>query len=259
MSLKDAAYMLDPARWAKDCFGLELDPWQCQALKAPSKQSIWNIHRQAGKSSIASLKALHRAIYYPGSLTLMISKSERQSGELYRKFLGYFDQLEAAPKMTEDKALSCTLANGSRVIALPGIEDTVRCFSAVNLIIEDEASRVPDELYAAIRPMLAVSQGEIVLMSTPNGRQGHFFKTWTEGGNEWLKIMVKADQCLRISKEFLENERLNMSDSMYKQEYFCEFVEIEGSIFSSELFDSLANPEIKAIKFRAFENGKLVV
>jgi hypothetical protein len=67
--------------WAEEVFVLELDPWQELALKTSSKQSIWNICRQGGKSSISTLKSLHKSIYSPGSLTLMISKSERQSGE----------------------------------------------------------------------------------------------------------------------------------------------------------------------------------
>ena len=249
----DLAYALDPVLWSKEVLGLHPDPWQIQALRFSAKQSIWNIHRQAGKSSIAAIKALDKAIFKPGSLTLMVSKSERQSGELYRKFLGYYDKLENPPGMPEDKALSCTLGNGSRVVALPGIEDTIRSFSAVSLIIEDEASRVPDELYIAIRPMLAVSNGSIILMSTPNGRQNHFYKTWTEGGPQWQKIQVTADQCPRITPAFLEEERLNMSENMFRQEYFCEFVDMEGAVFSAELFKSLVDPTRKAMKFRPTE------
>jgi hypothetical protein len=237
-----------PSFWAQEVFNLELDGWQIQALNSSSKQSIWNICRQGGKSTIAALKSLHKSVYTPGSLTLMISKSERQSGELYRKFLKYYDLLPEQPEMIEDKALSCTLSNKSRVVALPGIEDTVRCYSSVNLIIEDEAAYVPDSLYEALRPMLAISHGEIVLMSTPNGRQGHFYETFTCTDPSWFKLTVTADKCPRISEEFLQSERLNMPESKFRQEYFCEFISMDGSLFSSDLFKSLSNPEIQSIK-----------
>ena len=62
---------------------------------------------------------------------------------------------------------------------LPGQEKTIRGFSGVTLIIEDEASRVDDTLYRAVRPMLAVSGGRLILMSTPYGQTGHFFEEWT--------------------------------------------------------------------------------
>jgi hypothetical protein len=41
---------------------------------------------------------------------------------------------------------------------LPGKEATSRGYTPI-LIIIDEASRVPDDLYRAVRPMLAVSHG----------------------------------------------------------------------------------------------------
>jgi hypothetical protein len=64
-----------------------------------------------------------------------------------------------------------TLANGSRIISLPGDEETIRGYSGVRRLIVDEASRVLDPLYFAIRPMRApmraVSQGRMICLSTP--------------------------------------------------------------------------------------------
>lgn len=234
MSLSQAAYILDPGKWAEDSFSLNLYPWQKKALLSNARQSIWNIHRQGGKSSLAATKALHKALFKPGSLTLVVSPSERQSGELYRKFLNYYDRLENPPGMPEDKALSCTLENSSRVVALPGIEDTVRCYSNVSLIIEDEASRVHDDLHAAIRPMLAISQGELVLMSTPRGQRGHFFKIWTEGGPSWDKLEIPVEMCSNITQEFLEEERRVLGPWLFEQEYHCRFVQTEDQYFSDQ-------------------------
>src|ERR1035437_4701637 len=69
---------------------------------------------------------------------------------------------------------------GSRICSLPGDPKTIRGFSAPALILEDEAAFVDDELFAAIKPMLAVSRGQLILMSTPFGRRGHFFDTRSE-------------------------------------------------------------------------------
>jgi hypothetical protein len=40
---------------------------------------------------------------------------------------------------------------------------------------------VADDLYFAIRPMLAVSGGALLMLSTPAGRRGVFFEEWSEG------------------------------------------------------------------------------
>jgi hypothetical protein len=132
---------------------------------------------------------------------------------------------------TEESALRMELSNGSRIVALPGKEATIRGFSGVSLLIIDEASRVEDALYQSVRPMLAVSGGRIVLLSTPFGKRGFFHSEWTDGIG-WLRTKITADGCPRIDKEWLERERAMIGDWWYLQEYFCEFVETNDQVFS---------------------------
>ena len=103
--------------------------------------------------------------------------------------------------------MSIQFPNGSRLVGLPGSEATVRGFSAVTLMMVDEAARVADDLYLAVRPMLLVSKGSLWLMSTPWGRRGFFYNTWTKGGPEWEKVRVTAEECPRIDRALLEQER----------------------------------------------------
>jgi hypothetical protein len=249
MSLVQAAYKLDPVLWANKVLGYYPDEWAQKIMMSPARYVIENVSRQAGKSTCAAAMAVHQAVFFDRSLVLVVSPTLRQSGELQRKCMAFYDLVDPQHKgLAEDTKLSIQLVNGSRIIALPGQEDNLRGYSAPSLIIEDEASRVSDDLYTAIRPMLATNQGRLILLSTPNGKVGHFHKIWTEGGPEWLKIKVTADEIPRISKEFLANERLNMTESQYLQEYYGEFMEAEGAVFSSDLFRSLANPSVSAMK-----------
>jgi len=189
MSLRDAAFKLDPVLWAKAALAYHPDEWAVKVMMSPARYVIENVSRQAGKSTCAAAMAVHEAVFFPGSLVLVVSPTLRQSGELQRKCLRFYDLVDPQHKgLAEDTKLSIQLANGSRIIALPGQEDNLRGYSAPSLIIEDEASRVSDDLYTAIRPMLATNQGRLILLSTPNGKTGHFYKIWTEGGPEWLKI-----------------------------------------------------------------------
>jgi hypothetical protein len=108
----------------------------------------------------------------------------------------------------------------------------------VSLLLIDEASRVQDELYRAMRPTLAVGNGGLWLMSTPNGKGGFFHEEWTHGGDRWVRIRVAAPDCPRIDPGFLAEERAAGSDAWYRQEYLCEFVEREGAVFSQESIDA---------------------
>lgn len=242
-------YKADPVLWCREALDYRPDAWAQSVMTSQARYVIENISRQAGKSTASSAMAVHQAVFFPRSLVLVVSPTLRQSGELQRKAMRFYELVDPQHKgLAEDTKLSIQLTNGSRIIALPGQEDNLRGYSAPSLIIEDESSRVSDDLYTAIRPMLATNQGRLILLSTPNGKTGHFHKIWTEGGPEWLKIKVTANEIPRISKEFLANERLNMTESQYLQEYFGEFQEAEGAVFSSDLFRSLANPAISTLK-----------
>ena len=172
---------LDPVAFAQERLKFDPDPWQETVLRSPAKRLALNCSRQAGKSTAAAIVALHHALYVPGSLILLVSPSLRQSRELFGKVADFLKMLDTKPQLDEDNRLSLAFDTGSRVVSLPGTAGTVRGYSAASLIVEDEASYVDDELYRSIRPMLAVSGGRLILLSTPFGKRGHFYETWQEG------------------------------------------------------------------------------
>jgi hypothetical protein len=230
----DLTHALDAATFAREALGIGLDPWQESVLTSGSKRQLLNCSRQSGKSTTAAAKALHTALYAPGSLVLMVSPSLRQSTELYRKWQELAESLPLVPSMREDTKTSATLDNGSRVISLPSREATVRGYSAVDLLLFDEASRVDDQLYGATRPMVAVSDGAIIAMSTPWGRRGWWHSAWADGGDRWERTLVTAYDVPRISRAFLEDERLSLPPLFFQSEYECIFTETLDSVFRSD-------------------------
>ena len=164
--------------------GFTPDGWQRNLLASTAQQVAILASRQSGKSTTTAIIAAHRSAFVPDSLVLLLSPALRQAQELFLKVRGVLLALgEAAPPMAETSALRLELANGSRIICLPGREDTIRGYSGVALLLVDEAARVPDALYQAVRPMVAVSGGRIVLLSTPFGKRGFFHHEWVEGGD----------------------------------------------------------------------------
>lgn len=214
--------------------GLKPDPWQRDVLRSQSGRLLLNITRQGGKSTTTAVKALHRALFTRRSLVLLLSPSLRQSQELFSKVTAIYD--DAGRPIAADTVSTQTmrLVNGSRIVALPGNEKTIRGFSGVDLLVIDEASRVEDPLYYSVRPMLAVSGGELMAMTTPFGRRSWFWQEWSEGGDDWERVKVSADRCPRITSEFLAEERRRLGDLWYRQEYFCEFLDLANSLFHME-------------------------
>jgi hypothetical protein len=241
----DLALALDPARFA-EAAGIPPDDWQTTVLRSAAPRMLLNCSRQSGKSTISALMALHAALYQQRSLILLLAPSLRQSQELFRKVK---DAARALPlpnrAIEEESALRIELVAGGRIVCLPGKEQTVRGFSAVSLLIVDEAARVDDALYYAVRPMLAVSGGRLILLSTPMGKRGFFFEEW-QGAAEWLRVEVKASDCPRIPASFLEEERRALGP-WYEQEYACQFLDTQFQVFSYESVMGALSDDVKPL------------
>ncbi len=238
----DLALALDPVLLATRA-GLTCDQWQADLLTSNARDLILLCSRQSGKSSVCAIKAVHEALYRSGSLTLTRGNDQRQSGLLYAKIRSLYAALgAAAPRLVEESSLRLTLANGSAVVCLPGREETIRGYSGATLLLVDEAALVPDAMYVALRPMIAVSGGRVVLLSTPRGRRGFFFREWTEGGPLWHRAKITAYQCPRIPRDWLEGERERIGRSAFNQEFLVEFVENEDSAFAYDDVEAALDP-----------------
>jgi hypothetical protein len=231
---RDFARAIDPIQFARDC-GIEPDKTQAEILNSNSRRLLLNCTRQFGKSTCSALIALHASLYKAPCTTILISPSQNQSTELYAKIHQFWSLLPGAPKATQESLTRMTLDNRSRIISLPGSERSARGYTA-DLVVVDEASRCPDELFSAVRPMLATrADGRFVALTTPSGRRGFFFEQWQNGGESWERVTVKGSECPRISAQFLEEELQALGPMKFDQEYNCVFTDAESSVFNSDL------------------------
>jgi hypothetical protein len=243
---RDLAFALDPVALF-EAPGYVADGWQKRLLRSRSKRQLVLCSRQVGKSTTAAALATHEALYRPGSLTLLLSPSLRQSGEIFRKVASLYSLVGKDAPLEAASVLKLELKSGSRVVSLPGGADTVRGFSAVDLLVLDEASRVPDELVVAVRPMLAISGGRFLALPTPHGRQGWFYSEWTEGGPTWERTRIVASECPRITPEFLKGERASLGERAYLQEYQCRFTDVDDAYFMGEDISRMVDPSIRPL------------
>jgi len=241
-SLNSLAYRLDPVQMARGA-GLELDPWQCDLVRSQAPRIAVNCSRQIGKSTIAAVIADHTSFYQEESTVLLLSPSLRQSGELFNKCLSVYRSLDRPVPADAENKLSLTLEGGSRMVSLPGKEGTIRGFSAVDLLIIDEASRVPDDLYMAVAPMLAVSGGRLILLSTPFGTRGFFYDAYKNRA-KWEYYEVPATECKRIPSEFLEEQRESMGEWFFMQEFMCKFMDSQTAAFRSEDIECIVKHDL---------------
>ncbi|MBL8295813.1 MAG: phage terminase large subunit [Bryobacterales bacterium] len=227
----------DTVTFARSMLHFHPDPIQTQVLNPNIQRGILNCCRQWGKSTTLAVKAVHHAFTHPKSLTVCISPAGRQSTEFIDKCRDFCRTLDLPIHAASEHRMSICLPNGARIIGLPGRDDTTRGFSAVSLLLVDEASRVTEDIISAVVPMLAASPNAALwLLSTPNGCDNHFYRVWSdhESYENWTRIQVTAPECPRIKETFLNEQRRTLAPSNFDQEYLCKFVSADDSIYSIE-------------------------
>jgi hypothetical protein len=242
----DMRAALDPSTIGA-AVGITLDPWQADLISERPHRALMCCSRQSGKTLTALLLSLWTAIYQAPSLILIVSPSQRQSGEAFRSFMALLNRLDRPPAIKAESALRVELDSGSRVIALPGSERTIRGYSGASLIVLDEAARIESNLIQAITPMLAVVDGSLIALSTPFGRQGWFATTWLDDSRDWRRVRVPASECPRLSKDFLASEMKALGPLAYSEEYELAFVDDVLAMFPSTIIDRAFSSEVKAL------------
>lgn len=249
MLANDLALALDPVAMCRRA-GIEPDPWQAGVLRSRKQRLILLCGRQTGKSTVTSYSALHAALYSAPILVLVMARRLKQAAELFRKIKAAYAQLSrntAVCSLTSSTEQRLEFANGSRIQVVASSADDIRGYTP-GLIIIDEAAFVADPVYETLRPMLAVSHGRLMLLSTAGARTGFFFEDWTNGDpDEWEKVRVLASDCERISADFLAKERERVGERVFAMEYECEFGDLATALFASADLDAMFETDARPI------------
>ena len=203
--------------WVAKHLDLTPDKLQTRILDAKSNRLLLCCSRQWGKSTVAAAKALHFAAIKPKSLILIASASKNQSEELLQtaRFM--------SPIKAKGQTDTLTFPNGSRIVALAENPRTVRGYSGATMVIIDEAAFVRDKVFQAITPTLATTNGALWLLSSAGEEKGFFYETFLSQPKGWELFQATADDCPRISKDFLQAERITRGEDTFLREYFCKF------------------------------------
>ena len=242
----EIAYRLDPTLWAKDVLGISPRMWQEQFLRVSRGQDVLVLTaRQIGKTTAAAIAIAHTAIFKSGSVSVVACPAQRQSAELLRKVREMV--LKGGAKLTSDNVYGIELANGSRVLALPGSEESIRGLTVDGWIVVDEAAYVQDDnLIAALRPMRAQRpEARFIMLSTANSRTDPFWSAWETGGESWVRIQVTVDVDPTLySQDYLDRERKELGEDRYKREFLGIPAGGPVSPFTWDLYDRAAQPPL---------------
>jgi terminase large subunit-like protein len=255
---QDTSLTLDPAELFRLAVGGDPDPWQERVLLSQAETALRKLvlccSRQAGKSTVVAILVLWFALFaHPGYTVLILAPAQRQSAEMFATIMKFYRRFSSSADddPEAESKLSVTFANGSRILALPGNSDgdTIRCYTA-DLIVCDEAARIPLETIASVRPMLATKKdGRLVILSSARWASGWYHDIMEGDDPSWQREKITALSCPRISAEFLESELREMGQVVFDMEYMCKFRDPAASLFGAEVLEAALSDEIQTINW----------
>lgn len=253
-----------PSIFAQERLELELDDLFTRYLDSTAEELLLLWSRQTGKTTGAAAKVCHKAVFYPETLCLIVSASQRQSSRLQHTVTRFIHKLHrkaewkeipgreaeipedvGVPKLVRASSLSLELDNGSEVISVPASPDTVRGYSP-NMIVVDEAAFTPDAVYHSIRPMRAATNAPLCVLSSAGAKRGFFYEAWTKEAH-WEKIEIKATDCPRITRKFLDGEKAVLPEKVWHREYNNEFMDLEGAALDEETIQAMFEHGVEAV------------
>jgi hypothetical protein len=235
---REIAYRVDPVPWVSQVIGVTPAPWQETFLRAPQGALLLALTaRQIGKTTTAAWAIAHAMLFRPGSLSVVGCPAQRQSAEAVRKVREILAKTGA--HLTSDNVYGLELDNGSRVLALPSSDDSIRGLTVDAWIIADEAARLSPDLIAALRPMRArCPQARFAMLSTAWSRTDPFWNAWASDDPSWVRLEATADKIAVFSDEFLESEWRALGEHAFNREYLGIPGGAEASPFTWDLFES---------------------
>ena len=234
-----------------DWLSRDRDDWQVELINRLGEavnsgrgglRTIVAASRQCGKSEFSSLWIAWSVLVH-GHQIAVSSPSFRQSLELVSKARAHISNLGLVP-IVRDSMTDFQIGSGGRLVILPGdgTGRTSRGFRLDQVIFDEAAFFESDALIPAIGPSLALANGSILMVSSPGGSRGLFFDAWRS--DNFHKVKVRADQCSRIPREFLENQRQMLSPAQYSREFEAEFVSDSGTWIRQDWIDqALYDPD----------------
>jgi hypothetical protein len=214
------AYRIDPALWVQEVLGVAPTKWQENFLRAPRGAFIMALTaRQIGKTTVAGWAIAHAMTFYPGSLSVIACPAQRQSSEGVRRIRQVL--LNAGGQFKSENVYALELKNGSRVMALPSDDETIRGLTVDAWIVADEAARLNEDLITALHPMRARQpQARFAMLSTAWRRTDPFWTVWSSDNPNIIRLKATADSDdVPFTQQFLDEQRQLLGEQDFKQEY----------------------------------------
>jgi len=218
------AYYDDPVRFVREMLGAEPYEYQREFLEALArnerKMSVKSGHG-TGKSTTASWAMLwFLLLRYPVKVVVTAPTSSQLFDAMFAELKRWINELpkelQELLNVKSDRVellrapaeafISCRTARAETPEALAGVHsDNV-------LLIVDEASGVPEQVFEAAAGSMSGHNATTLMLSNPTRSSGTFFESHNRMANSWWTRTWSCEDSPLVSDEFVEEMRLRYGE-----------------------------------------------
>lgn len=211
-------------------------PYQREFLDDPHERKVIVAGRQVGKTTVMAWLALHEFAMFPNRRILIVSPTKRQAKNFMQKLKGeiaHWLRDEDAYGLQEVMKMRIEGKNGSWIQAVPALEETIRGLTIDSAFV-DEAAFIERQVFTSVvSPMLATTDGQFVLGSTPWGKEGYLFDKFDDD-DYWNEYRVSSMENPEIDARQIEEWRRDMTSMEFDREVLGLFSEKKNAFFKNK-------------------------
>lgn len=260
--LKEIQDSLRLENFPKNFLGMpEIYGWQRQvfnALQFKGSRVCLKAGNESGKTSVVAVTCILWALLrFPGGVIVHTAAVHRQvHDQLWpelRRRVGLLGGEALGWRITDDEcSYDHPLEMGGRAVCTGFSTNDEGKFQGYHgrgpgknlMMIVDEGAAVVEPIFDAIE---RCNPDRLLVMSSPKGRYGKFYKIWTKEQQHWELVTASQFDCPHISKERIDTviAMRGKDDPLVRSMVFAEFMETGDEICAVPLGiieNCLANP-----------------
>lgn len=231
--------------------------YQLNFHKAKQRFKIAILNRRAGKSKMALNEQIRKAVLGKGIYYYFLPTYRQAKSVIWDSLIKEHLPKEVVTKINESE-LAVYYKNGS-VQRFAGCEDIDkhRGINPIDVVF-DEYSEMNEEIWTAIvQPILGENMGTATFVYTPKGKN-HSWKLLQIAKNDtsrWFWMVMGVNETHSHSEEELEEIKKEVPESLFLQEYLCEFHDNAGAFFRRIRENIYAYPYTDAERGHVYQLG----